>query len=158
VLKRLCQLAILFVAAFTMLGAGSPTTTFDRVGHNLMCTCGCNELLLECNHMGCPDSPRLIAELHSQVDAGKSPKVILASFASEYGPTVLAAPLRGGFDDVAWVMPYVVLALGILTVVLVLQHWKRRSARLAPAAGDVLSAPAANALRDRIRDETQYGE
>ena len=46
-LKRLAQSALLIVVAVTMLGAGTPDTRFDQLGHKLMCTCGCAELLLE---------------------------------------------------------------------------------------------------------------
>ncbi len=140
-----------------MLGAGTPATRFDQLGHKLMCTCGCAELLLECNHVGCPDSPGLITELHTQVDAGASDSAIFQSFAAKYGPTVLAAPLRGGFDDVAWVVPFAVLGLGIAAIVLLLRFWTARRARLAPAT-PAPSTPADDALRDRIRNETHYGD
>jgi cytochrome c-type biogenesis protein CcmH/NrfF len=158
VLKRLVQTAVLVVAAFTMLGAGSPATNFDRIGHKLMCSCGCAEILLECNHVGCPDSPALIAALHKQVDAGNTEAGILSYFATTYGPVILAAPLRGGFDNVAWIMPFAVLGLGIVAVLLVLRVWKRRALRLTPAASALPPTPAEDALRDRIRKETNYGE
>jgi cytochrome c-type biogenesis protein CcmH len=154
-LKRLGQVALLCIAAVTMLGAGTPATTFDRIGHKLMCTCGCAEGLLDCNHVGCPDSPRLIAELHTQVDAGTPPSAILTSFANQYGATVLAAPLRGGFDYVAWIVPFAVLALGLVAVILVLKLWQRRAARLIPVA-PAPPTPESDALRERIRDETEY--
>jgi cytochrome c-type biogenesis protein CcmH len=156
-LKRLTQSGLLIVIALTMLGAGTPSTRFEQIGHKLMCTCGCAELLLECNHVGCPDSPGLIAELHTQVDSGATDNAIFQSFAAKYGPTVLAAPLRGGFDDVAWVVPFAVLGLGILAIVLLLRLWTARRARLSPAA-PAPASPAADALRDRIRSETHYGE
>jgi cytochrome c-type biogenesis protein CcmH len=156
-LKRLTQSAVLVAVALTMLGAGTPATRFDQLGHKLMCTCGCAELLLECNHVGCPDSPGLIAELHTQVDAGASDSAVFQTFAAKYGPTVLAAPLRGGFDDVAWVVPFAVLGLGIAAIVLLLRLWTARRARLTPASPEP-SSPAADALRDRIRNETHYGE
>jgi cytochrome c-type biogenesis protein CcmH len=151
------QSALLIVVALTMLGAGTPATRFDQIGHKLMCTCGCAELLLECNHVGCPDSPALIAELHTQVDSGATDKAIFQTFATKYGPTVLAAPLRGGFDDVAWVVPFAVLGLGIAAIVLMLRLWTSRRACLAPAVAAPAS-PEADALRDRIRDETYYGD
>jgi cytochrome c-type biogenesis protein CcmH len=156
--KRPLQLVLIVVVAFTMLGAGSPSTRFDQVGHKLMCTCGCAQILLECNHVSCPDSPGLIAELHTQVDAGVSDSGIFKLFAAKYGPIVLAAPMRGGFDDVAWVVPFAVLILGILGIVLLIRFWPRRHARLAPALPDTPPTPDAEALRDRIRNETRYGE
>jgi cytochrome c-type biogenesis protein CcmH/NrfF len=155
--KRTLHTVLIVIVAFTMLGASSPSARFNRLGHNLMCTCGCSQILLECNHMGCPNSPGLIAELHSEVDAGATDSGIFKSFAAKYGPIVLASPVRGGFDDVAWIGPFAVLALGIAAILFLLRFWKRRHANRAPALPDPPS-PAADALRDRIRKETNYGE
>lgn len=156
--KRALQLALLVFFAFTMLGAGSPSTRFDKIGHKLMCTCGCAEILLECNHVGCPNSSTEIAELHAQIDAGASNAQIFRVFAAKYGPIVLAAPMRGGFDDVAWIVPFAVLVLGILAIILLLRFWQRRHARLYPPVPDAPETRVATALRDRIRSETNYGE
>jgi cytochrome c-type biogenesis protein CcmH len=155
--KRALQLVLIVFVAFTMLGASSPEARFNRLGHDLMCTCGCSELLLECNHVGCPDSPGLIAELHNQVDSGASDAAIFTFFSTKYGPTILAEPVRGGFDDVAWVGPFAFLLLGIVLILLLLRLWRARHARLAPEP-PILPTPDADALRDRIRDETNYGE
>jgi cytochrome c-type biogenesis protein CcmH/NrfF len=155
--KRPIQLALILVVAFTMLGAGTPSTRFDRTGHKLMCTCSCAEILLECNHVGCPNSSMEIAELHTQMNAGASDAQIFNVFSAKYGPIVLAAPYRGGFDTVAWSVPFVVLILGILAIVLLLRMWQRRHARLAPVP-EIPPTPQSEALRNRIRNETKYGE
>jgi cytochrome c-type biogenesis protein CcmH len=153
--KRLVQLALLTTLTLSLLGARTPASRFDKLGHKLMCTCGCAEILLECNHVGCPESAGLIAELHRQVDSGASDDAIFQAFAAKYGPTVLAAPLRGGFDDVAWIVPFALLFLGIAGILLLLLLWKRRYAALLPATPPA-PTPAEDALRDRIRDETKY--
>lgn len=155
--KRSLQLVLVLIAAFTMLGADSSSTRFDQVGHKLMCTCGCAEILLECNHVGCPNSSVEIAELHTQMDVGASDAQIFKVFAAKYGPIVLAAPMRGGFDTVAWIVPFAVLILGILAIVLLLRMWQRRHARLAPMP-EIPPTPESEALRNRIRNETNYGE
>ena len=61
--------------------------------------------------MGCPDSDRMIGELRAQMDGGGSDTAILNWFAAKYGATVLAAPIRGGFDNVAWIAPMAVFLL-----------------------------------------------
>lgn len=155
--KRLAQVAVLLLASFTMLGAGDPSARFDKLGHKLMCTCGCAEILLECNHMGCPDSPGLIADLRTHLSGGGSDSEILHWFADRYGSTVLAAPIRGGFDLVAWIMPFAVLALGLIGITWLLRHWRDRHTRavaLAAPAGQATQSGAGDALRDRIRRET----
>lgn len=147
--KRVLHVALLIGASLTMLGAGSSTTTLDRIGHKLVCQCGCGQILMECNHVGCPVSPVMISELRTQLDTGASEATILNTFMAKYGPVVLAAPIRGGFDIVAWVMPVVVLLLGAGGLLLLLQ----RSRRL-KLAKPVEAAPADD-LRDRIRRDTE---
>jgi cytochrome c-type biogenesis protein CcmH len=148
--NRVLHVALLFAAALTMLGAGSSTTTLDRIGHKLECTCGCAEILAECNHVGCPNSGPMIDELRKDISAGQAEPAILNAFVAEYGPVVLAAPLRGGFDVVAWVVPFAVLVLGGLGIVFVLRRWRRHTQLTAPHA----PPPAEDALRERIRRDT----
>jgi cytochrome c-type biogenesis protein CcmH len=155
--KRALQIVLIVFVAFTMLGASSPSARFTRLGHDLMCTCGCSEILLECNHVGCPNSTGEIADLHAELDSGASDAAVFKFFTAKYGPTSLAEPVRGGFDDVAWVGPFAFLLLGIVLILLLLRLWKARHDRLAPTAPDA-PTPDADALRDRIRDETKYGE
>jgi drug/metabolite transporter superfamily protein YnfA len=39
--------AILVAAlAFVMMGAGDETTRLDRIGHQLVCQCGCGQILM----------------------------------------------------------------------------------------------------------------
>jgi cytochrome c-type biogenesis protein CcmH len=132
-----------------MLGAGNPATTLDRIGHKLECPCGCAEILAECNHVGCPDSGPMIVELRKDISDGQTEPAILNAFVAEYGPVVLAAPLRGGFDLVAWIVPFAVLVLGGLAILLVLRHWRRKTQ---PPAQD---AATDDALRERIRRDTE---
>ncbi len=155
--KRSMQLLLVVFVAFTMLGATSPSARFQRLGHDLMCTCGCSEILLECNHVGCPNSTAEIADLRAQLNAGASDAAIFKFFVSKYGPTVLAEPVRGGFDDVAWIGPFAFLLLGIVLILFLLRVWQKRHARLAPALPN-LPPQTVDALRERIRKETNYGE
>jgi cytochrome c-type biogenesis protein CcmH len=151
------QCVLLCAIAVTMLGAVH--SQYDRVGNELMCACGCGQILLECNHLGCPASPGMIQELHAQVAGSASDKAILAWFAAKYGPTVLAAPIRGGFDNVAWIVPFAIFALAIVGTFGVVWVWKRR---FATTAGDLPFeavsgvTPHEAALRERIRRETEY--
>lgn len=152
---RLSQLALLFVVALTSMGAGtSISQRYDQIGHKLVCVCGCTQILLECNHVGCPDSDRMIGELRMQLASGGTDTSIFNWFAAKYGPTVLGAPMRGGFDTVAWVVPALLTFLALGLVVWLVSRWKRR---VAPAiAGSASSLPPSDDLRERIRRETEY--
>jgi cytochrome c-type biogenesis protein CcmH/NrfF len=150
--KRLLQLLGILALSITMLGANDASTTrLDKIGHKMVCQCGCGEILMECNHVNCPVSGPMINELKSQLAAGNSEGAILASFIAKYGPVVLAAPIRGGFDEVAWIVPYVTFFLGTVGVALLILYWRRRNTILHPAPPAPLPA---DSIRDRIRAET----
>ncbi len=156
---RTLQIALLCVVTVVMLGASR--SRFDRLGHELMCSCGCGQILLECNHVGCVDSARMIPELHAQIDSGKTDTQVLQWFEAKYGATILAAPIRGGFDNAAWIVPAVIFILATLGTFGIVWLWKRRSLAMAGLAGPDLSAPGDlnpqdAELRDRIRRETEY--
>jgi cytochrome c-type biogenesis protein CcmH len=167
---RTLQTALLCVIIIAMLGAGQ--SRFDRLGHELMCSCGCGQILLECNHVGCPDSARMIEELKAQLATANTDTQVQQWFAAKYGATVLASPMRGGFDNAAWIVPFAVFALATLGTFAVVWLWKRRALSLVqqtPACGGVIGAPSGlqpdpidsvdpqtAALRERIRRETEY--
>jgi cytochrome c-type biogenesis protein CcmH/NrfF len=154
--KRALHILVICVFALTMLGASSPDRRYDNLGHNLVCQCGCNQILLECNHVGCPVSPVMIEELRTQIAAGLPNAGVLNFFIAKYGAIALAAPMRGGFDDVAWIVPFVVFVFGIFGVALLIRFWKRRSDSLIPAGGGAASLPPIDSMQDRIRRDTDY--
>jgi len=139
-----------------MLGAGDSAARFNRIGHEMMCVCGCSQVLLECNHVGCPDSARMIGELHTQLTSGNTDTLILNWFAAKYGATVLAAPIRGGFDNIAWIAPIVVFLMATIGTAFLIRVWKLRSVQPIPASGELANDVGADAVRERIRKETQY--
>ena len=152
--NRILQCSLLCLAVFGLIGAGDPATRFNEIGHQLMCICSCNQILLECNHVGCPDSDGMRNELMAAVTRGDSDSLVQQAFVQKYGPTVLAAPTTTGFDRTAWIVPFVALALGLGIVVMVIRSWKNRPA---PALADGLRPVRGTELeqfRDKAREET----
>jgi cytochrome c-type biogenesis protein CcmH len=154
--RRWLQSAALALAVIVFMGAGDDSARFKDLGHRMMCTCGCGQVLLECNHVGCQSSDKMRDELQAALDKGGSNNddLILQGFVQEYGPTVIAAPTTTGFNRVAWIMPFVALALGIAFVVYVVRSWKNRPE---PALADGITIPRGSELdefRRRARKET----
>ena len=154
-LKRALQLGLLSLAIFAFLGAGGDAARFNDLGHRLMCVCGCNQILLECNHVGCQYSDRMRDELTAAVQRGDSNDLTLQAFVQKYGTTVMAAPTTTGFNRVAWVMPYLALVLGITTVSLIVRAWRSRP--LVAPAGAVAPVTGAELehFREQARKETE---
>lgn len=153
--KRILQTLAICLFAITMLGAEDSTTRLDKVGHKLVCQCGCGQILMECNHVGCPVSPVMIDELRTQLASGVNEKTALDFFINKYGPIALAAPIRGGFDNVAWIVPFAVFTLAIFGVAFLIRYWKRRHDDTdppPPSSGGAAALP----LHDRIRRDTDY--
>jgi cytochrome c-type biogenesis protein CcmH len=143
--------------AIVMLGAGDTSEKrYERVGHNMMCACGCGQILLECNHVSCPSSGPMTIELKQQLAAGGSDKTVLNWFVEKYGATILAAPLRGGFDNVAWITPIALFLAAILGTAAIIRIWKSRTQQRAPLKIKGMSAAGTEELRERIRRETHY--
>jgi cytochrome c-type biogenesis protein CcmH len=152
--RRTLHCIILAAAVFAFSGASDPSTRFSAIGHQLMCICGCGQILLECNHVGCPDSDGMRNELMAAVSRGDSDSLVEQSFVQKYGPTVLAAPTTSGFDRTAWIMPFAALIAGIVVLILIVRAWKNRPA---PALADGLTPVQGRELdqfREQARKET----
>jgi cytochrome c-type biogenesis protein CcmH len=157
------HLAVVILATFFFMGAGDDAR-FNKLGHAMMCTCGCGQVLLECNHVGCTTSDKMRNQLAAAVDrsgrggsggaGAESDDLILQGFVQEYGPTVIAAPTAAGFNKVAWIMPFLALGLGMTFVVMVVRSWKSKPA---PALADGIVISHTGELDDlkrRARQET----
>ncbi len=160
--RRTLSLVTVCLLAVAMLGAGGDDSTqrYGRIGHNLMCVCSCGQVLLECNHVGCPDSARMIGELHDQLggpNGAGADSLILNWFVAKYGGTVLAAPIRGGFDIVAWIIPLALFILATIGTAFMVKLWAGRGGPPSSGGTPLLAgAGMDDAVRDRIRRETEY--
>jgi cytochrome c-type biogenesis protein CcmH len=137
------------------MAAGDDAARIDRLGHQMMCVCGCNQILLECNHVGCSYSTRMRDELTAAVTRGDSDNSVLQWFIQTYGTTVLAAPTNTGFNRMAWIMPYLALVVGIGLVVAIVGVWRKRPL-VAPAhLPAALRAADLDRFRQQARRETE---
>jgi len=66
---------------------------------------------------------------------------------------VLAAPTTQGFDLVAWIAPFAVFGAALLGTILLVRRWTVGRRQMEA----VVSDPATEALREKIRRETDSG-
>src|SRR5512142_2103300 len=152
-MKRMMQFVVLLLAATFLLGADSPETRVSTIGHQMMCMCGCGQVLSECNHVGCTYSSRQLAEVREMVLRGDNDAAIKNAMVEKYGTTVLAAPTTSGFNIVAWIMPFAIFAAALAAVVLVVRAWKHRSSTPASASGT--GDHSLDSYRELARKETE---
>src|SRR5690349_21068626 len=84
-----------------------------------------------CQNVYVADSPSEMAQqmraiVREQLQAGKSPDQIKDFFVSKYGEWVLQKPRTTGFSALLWILPYVVLGLGVIAALWMIQRWVRK--------------------------------
>ena len=151
--SRIVQFCLLSLALLIFLGGGDESARVNDLGHRMMCVCGCNQILMECNHVGCTYSSRMRNELVAAIDRGDNDDLVLQSFVQKYGTTVIAAPTTKGFNRVAWIMPYLTLVLGLTVVIFIVRVWRTRPLLL-PAGGPPHGVEL-DSYREQARKETE---
>ena len=118
VMVLVLMLAGLNVSAETSSGADAPKGQVVAVGNDGAHAIG---LLLRCpvcQGMPISDSPAdmaqsMMAKVRTMHSEGKSQDEILKYFTDRYGDWVLLKPKATGFNWIVWILPPVVLLLGI---------------------------------------------
>jgi len=131
----LLALAALLLAAPAAAPAASaihPRTTLSAMEQQVMCVV-CRTSLAVANGPQADAERQQIEQLIAQ---GKSEAQIKDALVASYGPRVLALPPSRGFDLTVYVVPAVILLLGLAVLAVALPRWRRhaRAHAAAPAA------------------------
>ncbi len=160
--RAIAAIAILAMSAMaplliTPVGAQQLSDRAKRVGGKFMCMCGCNQVLTECNHVGCSTSASMLRELNQSLSRGKSEDAITQMFVQEFGTKVYAEPPKSGLSLVAWVLPSVYLFVGAGVVIFVIARWRMRPTQQAATAGGApgISPELLERARAQASRETQ---
>ena len=129
------------------------TERAKSIGKRLLCMCNCNQILTACNHVGCSTSAAMLKKLDQVVARNEPDDLTVQSFIQEWGERVLAEPPAKGFNRLAWFIPGGAFALGLVLVIVVISHWRRRMT-LAPA-GPSVSPDALSRARLQADQETE---
>ena len=133
-------------------GTALVTPAVRRVGMRLACLCGtCNNsvgdcAMLECGY--CKPARLRIAQMQA---AGKTDDEIVAAFVKEQGVQALIAPPASGFNLLAWVMPFVAIALGLLAIAWFVRRFGAR--RAAPQSGPELDPETLRRYQEQIEKD-----
>jgi cytochrome c-type biogenesis protein CcmH len=151
-MRRLAASGVLAAIALLLivpLGAQDLSDRAKQIGGKFMCMCGCNQVLTQCNHVGCTTSSSMLKKLNAAMASGSSETTITEMFVKEFGTKVYAEPPKSGFSLVAWTLPSIYLILGTLLVVFVIARWRKHA--LEPVVGTGNAPTIPQELLDRAR-------
>ena len=142
-------LALATLLAPAAASAATARASLTEIEGDVMCV-ACHESLTVAQS---PESFSERAYIRTLIAQGETKSQILRNLVTQYGPAVLALPPAQGFSLLVYVIPPVLLALGIATLVMTIPKWRRRSrlaAREPLAAGAPLSPVDAHRLDDDL--------
>jgi cytochrome c-type biogenesis protein CcmH len=114
--------------SFMILNAAHNETLDQRV-HDVASQLKCPV----CQGESVADSPSTISQqmravIRQQLQAGKSDQQIIQYFVDRYGEQIVWSPPWQGFTLLAWLVPIVLLLIGIFLLFTVLRNWRSASA------------------------------
>ena len=143
------SLLILLLSAISLTQAATEVLSPEvrRVGERLACKCGCGNTVASCQMLHCHYSDPAREKIISMVKAGKSDDVIVKSFVDQEGLSALATPPAEGFNLLAWVMPWIAVAIGLAAIAWFIKRYRPKAAvETAPPVDEEMLAR----YRDRI--------
>ena len=130
--------ALTFSGGLTVAVAAAtgPRASYNQIVNDVMCVV-CHEPL------AVAQSPEAFQErqyIRTLIAQGQTRRQIEHSLVESYGPAVLALPPAHGFNLFVYVVPPVLLALGVVTLMVTVPKWRRRT-RVAAGEPVVAAAP-----------------
>src|ERR1700744_98620 len=119
-------MGLLFPVVAGARQAQASTSRGQNIGGKFMCMCGCNQVLTQCNHVGCTVSTGMLKEIDDAVTRGDSDDVITQSLVQEFGTKVYPDTPKSGLSLVAWILPSIYLVIGTVVVIFVISRWRAR--------------------------------
>jgi cytochrome c-type biogenesis protein CcmH len=118
-------------------GSAAVRPTVNEVAEGLTCQCGCGLTVANCNHPNCEFSVPVRENIGKMIDEGRTRAEIIAFYREKYGEKVLSSPTTRGFNLLAWIIPFVAVAIGGVFIGFAARRWR--------------SAPAGNPPEDSSR-------
>lgn len=124
------KLGLLLIMVFLALPAATTyAATVEDVANQLICQCGCTQVLSKCAEPVCATREEMKGLIREKLNQGQTQQEIIQSFVAQYGEKVLASPSKTGFNLTVWLAPIAALLLGGVVVYLnikkLLRHGKQ---------------------------------
>ena len=145
----LSVITVILAPAAPAAAAPRARVSFTEIENDVMCV-ACHESL------AVAQSPEAFSErqyIRTLISQGESKQQIERNLVEQYTPAVLALPPAHGFNLLVYVVPPVLLILGVATLAITIPRWRRR-ARATPgapmAAGPQLDPAESNRLDEDL--------
>lgn len=126
--------------------ASQPQFSMEDIEREIMCpTC---ETPLYLSHS--PAANRIRAYVAEKRDAGWTKQQVKDRLVQDFGQEILAVPDKSGFGLAAWVVPLLVVLVGLAVAIGVAVVWRRRTSGDDPGAGAPPEEPLPPALDARV--------
>lgn len=123
-----------------------------RVGEKLACLCGgCKNSVGSCPMLGCHYATPKREQIRKALLEGKTDQQIVDAAVKEEGLQALVTPPAEGFNLLAWVMPFVMIGLGLLAIGFFIKHM---NAKRVAAGAPELHSEELDRYHDQIEKET----
>lgn len=153
--SAVCTLRLVLCLSFAIAPAAAEVTDAQvkDVARELACLCGsCPRRPLHECACGWADKNRI--RIADALKAGQDKQTIVAEFVKAFGQEALSSPPAEGFNLTAWVMPFLVLALGALLVWTVIRNWSQGKQPVQPSEVGVDDAYRTKLERELKERET----
>jgi cytochrome c-type biogenesis protein CcmH len=129
---RLAAIVLLALLTAAPAAASEQSPTQAELEAELICP----ECATTLNQSNAPIAQRMKVFVAERIAAGDTKSEIKDKLVAQFGPGVLAAPPREGFDLIAWVLPLAGLAIGAVVLGVAIRRWTRSRATPAAVAAD----------------------
>ncbi|HEX21221.1 MAG TPA: cytochrome c-type biogenesis protein CcmH [Actinobacteria bacterium] len=124
-MKAKRKVITIFLVLFLLATLTTPAlaVTYKDVEGEFMCTCGCGKTMTACEDSECSVKRGLRSTVQGLVDSGKSRAEIIDVMRKNYGDTILATPIKQGFNWVAYVTPFLLVIAGGIGILFIVRGW-----------------------------------
>jgi cytochrome c-type biogenesis protein CcmH/NrfF len=133
-------------------GASTPAERIDAIARTVKCPVCPGESVYESRNSVAVNIKNEIAR---EVRAGRTDDQIRAGLAERFGDSILLVPGASGVDSLVWVLPVVVLVVGLVGLGLAFRRWRQETDEAGqPSAEDRELVEAALRLEDDVGGES----
>ena len=114
-----------------------------------MCPCGCGRVVVNCD---CGTAYKMQEEIASLLDKGFTPKQIVNNYVNQYGESILASPLKKGFNWTGYILPFAVAVISVFIIFYFMQTQRKSTYILEKKDKKIISEEERKKIEKELED------